>query len=116
MREEPIRKVKPITPKEIVKIRKEMIPDEVIVAANELIVKNWSLQSKKSYFKLDELVKLVLKKMPGMTDRQLYDDKLLDIESVFADYGWSVEYDSETPSFSFKVKKQETYNDYERDY
>ena len=117
MREEKLRKVKPITPQEIPNIRKAMIPDEVIEAANELIVHNWNGTGRCSHFKLKELVALVLEKMPDMTDVQLYDGKLLDIEDVFADSGWTVRYDSEDiPSFSFKVKKREIENDYERDY
>jgi hypothetical protein len=117
IRKKETRKVKPISPLEIPSIRKAMIPDEVIEAANELIAYNWNKTGKRSHFKLKDLVERVLEKMPDMTDTKLYADKLLDIEYIFNDCGWKVKYDSESPaSFTFEAKKKEPEHGYERDY
>ena len=108
--------VKPITPAQIEKARKDMIPDEVIEAVNELMIDGWDSASYHTYIRQEELIELVIEKMKNTVARaDLFNNHWLDIERVFVEYGWKITYDSGDPaSFSFDAKKPR--NDDDNDY
>jgi hypothetical protein len=85
---------KPITPEEVVEVKKTTIPDMVIKAANELIVKYWNGRS--SVFELKELIR-TYRKMAGsdaVSEKKLTEYRWLDIEPTFMEVGWKVKYES----------------------
>ena len=55
--------MKPISPEEVVKKKKDSLPEEVIDATNELIAENWDGVSSK--FKQCDLVKRIVAKWKG---------------------------------------------------
>ena len=86
--------VKPLTPKEAVKAKLDMIPDFVIEAFNSCIVKNMGVYGT-SKFKLCEVIEQILNTPNVNTTRQeLVDNKWLDVEKIYRDNGWKVIYDS----------------------
>ncbi len=112
---------KPISPDEVVLIKEKIIPKEVIEAFNEIISKNWDGSS--STFKQKDITALILQKMNGAVDdirhpdnrdvftsQYLYDNKLLDVEPIYENNGWSVYYDkpgyNETYDATFCFKRK----------
>lgn len=98
--------MKPIRPEEIGKARRNQLPDEVIAAFNECITKHWDQRA--ATFEQKEVVALILAKMPALTRDQVFEQRLLNIETAFRVEGWQVDYDrpgyNETyePTFTFK--------------
>ena len=99
----------PIRPQDIKSIK----PDEVIEVFNELIQKYWD--GTQARFRQDEAVKLVSTKM-NKAPKFLFDHHYLDIEDLYRQSGWMVEYDkpgyneSYPPTFTFS--KKEVKNDH----
>jgi len=83
-------KIKPITPKEINKIRHDTFPDEVIEAFNDLIVKYWDGNQAKVLQK-DAVAEIV--RRSDLTSEELVDKHYLDVEGIFRKAGWNVKYD-----------------------
>ena len=112
------KKVKPISPDEVIGKKGDYIPDEVISAFNTLIAKNFYCGS--STFKQDEVVEEIinnLKLMTGYQDvirdtirGQIFKNNWLDVEGIYRETGWDVEYDKPAfnedypASFTFKRK------------
>jgi hypothetical protein len=112
------KRVKPISPKDIVPLKKNQIPSEVIAAFNELIAANFS----RGYacVKQDNVVELIVKKFADngevvdgkpITAEYIFAKHWLDVEDIFAGEGWTVKYDkpgfneSYPACFEFKVGK-----------
>jgi hypothetical protein len=91
-----------IKPSEVIQYKKEkVIPEYVLDAFNFLIAKNFGSNS--SRFTQDSVVEEILKKSPeGVTKEYLFDNHFLDIEDIYRDAGWRVEYDK--PVFEFRKK------------
>lgn len=82
--------MKPITPDEVVNKKKTLIPDYVINCFNIAIAKKWNGYS--STVSQDEIVATIC--AAGDVDRRaVFDQHYLDIEPIFEEAGWSVEYD-----------------------
>lgn len=82
--------VKPISPSDV----KEgvNIPHWVIEGANECIQANY--HQKISHFTQDKLIEYIMKYAPAGTTRQsLFTNHWLDIEPLYREVGWKVEYD-----------------------
>jgi hypothetical protein len=94
--------VNPITPDEAVQKSGESIPDKVIEAFNECITKEFNGVSASIFQK--DVVALIKKKM-GI---RKINYSWLNIESLFANFGWEVCYDkpayneSYDPNFTFR--------------
>ena len=77
----------------------------MVNAFNELIVANMDAKIMQ-----DEVVKLVLEKLPSMKREEVYEKKLLDVEDIFRGVGWTVMYDKpafcETYPAYFEFKKK----------
>ena len=106
-------KIKPVEPSEIHLKKKEIFPDEVIDAFNQLIIKNFDGNS--AFIKQEDAIKLIQSKME-ITRENLFKNKWLDVEEIYRYYGWNVVYDkpgyNETyePSFTFTKKQREFVN------
>lgn len=97
---------KPITPKEVVSLKKTLIPDAVIESFNELIAENFSNGS--SGFLTKKVVARMVSK--GLKEKEIYDNGWLDVEDLYRKAGWEVSYDNPAynedydASFSFSKK------------
>lgn len=81
------------------------LPSEVIEAFEECIVKN--LEGEQAQFNQNEVVRLILDKMPQVTRKEVFDNNWLDVEEAFKETGWTVEYTNpgynrEYITFTFK--------------
>ncbi len=102
---------KPVTPKEVVNLKKSLIPDAVIESFNELIAEKYLGGS--STFKQKDVVARMVKK--GVLSEEIYKNGWLDVEDIFEKAGWKVEYDkpgyneSYDATFTFSKKKVSLY-------
>ena len=107
--------IKPLTPKEAKKTKLEVIPDFVIQAFNELIVKNLNSYGSSS-FKQNDLVDIIMKSSSqdnGFTRDDVYSNHWLDVEKIYEEAGWEVTfhkpayYEDFDPYYNFIPKKNE---------
>lgn len=115
--EKRIKQIKPITPDKVY----QEIPDWVIEGANNCIKEHWLALKRESHFTQNELIDAIQKvydKVSGTDDYSykkwrgmLFDKHYLDIEPIYEEAGWEVEYDKpaycETydANFTFRRKK-----------
>ena len=98
--------IKPITPEDMPKIH---VPDEIIDIFNRHIKKNWNGDD--STILQEDLIHDIVNET-GKTRSEIYDKRWLDVEDIYRDAGWDVEYcspcamDGENfkPYFRFKKK------------
>ncbi len=83
------RKIAPINAKDARGMQGNNIPDAVIEAFNELILKN--LHNHTAIVKQKDVVALIVKK--GIRREDIFENHWLDVEGLFAEYGWKVKYD-----------------------
>lgn len=100
----------PIKPSEIMIAKKKKIPDVVIESFNDMIAKNFN--GIYSQFMQDETVALIVKKSKKeITVDQIFDNHWLDVEDIYRNVGWEVEYDkpafNESYPASFTFQKRE---------
>lgn len=85
----------PIKPEEVRKLKGERIPEPVIEAFNELIVKHWN--GREASFRQEEVLRLAEDKLMiagrETTRAKIFEYRWLDVESAFRDEGWVVQYD-----------------------
>ena len=104
--------MKPITPHEVPKAREAYIPPEVIEAFNNLITKHFVRNA--ATFNQDMVIDEILSIMNGpascgkadhvtVTRHMIFENKWLDIEPLFSNYGWKVEYESPAYCETFKA-------------
>lgn len=99
---------KPITPDEVVGVKKVIIPKKVFEAFNTLIAGNFSGSS--AVVGQDEVVTLMVAN--GLSEGDIYDKGWLDVEDVYKSAGWIVEYDKPgynedyPATFTFKSPKK----------
>mgnify|MGYP003512507362 CR=1 FL=1 len=100
---------KPITPAEVVDKKKEQLPNEVIDAFNALIAAN--ITNGRARIRVEDIITLIKLKL-GVTREQVYEKHYLDVEDIYREVGWKVEYDqpgyceSYDATFTFTAKKQ----------
>lgn len=99
--------MKPVTPNQVTEFKKKQMPEGVIEAFNELIAKRWNGST--STIMQDEIIDLIVEKVPRATRRKIFDNHWLDVEDIFREEGWKVSYDkpgyNETYEASFKFSK-----------
>ena len=83
------RNIRPITPNEVDSQKKASIPHYVIYCFNKLITKRWNGES--SVIKQAEIVSELMGM--GIERDSIFENNMLDVESVFEEVGWKVEYD-----------------------
>jgi hypothetical protein len=82
---------KPLSPTEVAAHRKILAPDFVIQAWNDCIAEKWD--GRQSKVLQEDLVQTVLKYATTLLEREVAFEKgYLDLEPVFRDEGWDVEY------------------------
>lgn len=82
--------MEPIRPHEVKEKQIKSIPPEVIKVFNDLIVKHYNGRS--AMIKQDEALSKVMEAL-SLSSNQVFENKLLDVEDVFRQAGWSVVYD-----------------------
>lgn len=99
--------MKPITPDEARQQKLTRIPDEVIESVNELIIEKLN-SSNFASFTQDELINRILTKS-DLTRDELFKKNYLDVEPIYQNAGWRVEYDKpgyiDTYAANFKFSK-----------
>jgi hypothetical protein len=104
----------PIKPEELTTLKRHQLPDEVIDACNELIALKWTGSC--STFTQDKFIDTILQKRKEngrseITRTEIFDRHYLDIEDIYKEEGWLVEYDkpayneSYPASFTFRKGK-----------
>lgn len=99
---------KPISASEIDQVKAASIPDEVIEAFNELIQKSWD--GYQAIVKQSVVADLAAKKL-NVSRQTLFDNHWLDVEKMFKQAGWKVDYDKPgynedyEASFTFSKKR-----------
>lgn len=98
---------KPITPNTATEFKKKQMPEGVIDAFNELIAKRWNGSTSKVM--QNEVIDLIIEKVPKATRRKIFDNHWLDVEDIFRQEGWKVSYDKpgycETYEASYEFSK-----------
>lgn len=87
--------IKPISPQEI---KKKELPDSVIIAFNELLQEKYHNEKTITILQKDAVAKII--SVSGRSDyrsmvsaQAIFDNHWLDIEDIYRDHGWKVEYD-----------------------
>jgi hypothetical protein len=102
--------IKPITPKEIEDNLVDIFPEAVIQAFNELLKENYKVNGPTT-FKLSDVESRIKLIDPKANIRKLIDKGKLDVEPLYRQHGWEVEYESPDRGesfeeyFSFEKKK-----------
>jgi hypothetical protein len=101
--------VKPITPAQVIKKKKDGLPPFVIEAFNTLIAKNFNGHS--ATIRQEDVLQVIMAAAPeGTTSDTVFNEHWLDVEDIFRKAGWTVRYDkpayNETyePTFEFTPK------------
>jgi len=98
----------PISPNDVVRTKRDMIPDKVIEVINALIIREWDGSS--AVVRQDDIVELV-KIQLKVTSNYIFDKGWLDVEDIFKEAGWVVRYEQQCRDENFKTffefKKQE---------
>jgi hypothetical protein len=85
--------MKPISPEEVDERFKHSIPDIVIECFNNIIVDRWNPTTRSAKFPLKD-ISMRIENASNYSSKQIYDNHWLDVENIFRDAGWKVEYDS----------------------
>lgn len=103
--------MKPITPAELKTKLKDIIPDFVIEAVNNLLHEKYRSSGGEIHIKQQEVVDEIMRLNTKINRDKIFDKGYLDFEELFEEYGWKVEYDkpgyNETYEafFTFKPKR-----------
>ena len=98
--------VKALSPGEVLKARKVMIPDIVFEIFNELITEKFN--GSYAYVGQDAVIDRIVK--AGHSRDTIFEKHWLDIEDIYREQGWNVSYDkpgyceSYEPTFEFSKK------------
>ena len=79
-------KVKPISPQEVV----NEIPSFIIAAVNKLIQEKWD--GRRAMISQNAIINAVLKNSNCPSRQAIFENNWLNIESLYRDRGWKVEY------------------------
>ena len=88
-----MKEVKPLTKDEVIKLKK--VPDIVIQAVNELLVKNYNKQTRSARIRQNEILDLIVGDVDcgKFTRDSVFKNGYLDFEEDFQAVGWKVTYD-----------------------
>jgi len=102
-------KVKPITPDQAIEKHVKSIPDFVIESVNELISEKLSTETRYATILQKDIVERIISKS-DVDKSEIFRNHWLDIEEIYRNAGWDVEYDSPAycehydASFTFTIK------------
>ena len=98
--------VKALKPEEVIKARKESMPDKVIEVFNEMITEKFNGSS--AIVHQDAVIKRL--KQAGIDTSDIFNKGWLDVEDIYREQGWKVYYDkpgyNESYSAHFKFSKK----------
>lgn len=89
MEREPSMRLKPLAPQEVVEAKRELIPDVVIETFNTLLAERATNGYATIY--QDEVVAQLEEQ--GLVRQDIYARHWLDVEPLYRESGWEVEYD-----------------------
>lgn len=93
--------VKPISPGEVVALKKTIMPDGVITAFNEVIAKHFDGRS--ATFTQNEVLSKIVTTM-DVGRATVYDNRWLDVEDIYRAEGWHVHYDRPAYNETYEAK------------
>jgi hypothetical protein len=109
------RKIQPIRPEEVPKVKSDLIPDEVIDAFNDQITIDYRAATGKATIRHKDIIAMIKKKMPEVEKKEIIDKQWLDVEPIYEEFGWKVRYESPSygdsdfePYFVFEKKQVES--------
>lgn len=87
--------MKPISPEKVEEIRINEMPEAIIQATNEMIVRTWNGHSATVKVKeiVDQYFKVCGEEPTAKARQELFDKHYLDIEPAYREAGWKVTYD-----------------------
>jgi hypothetical protein len=100
--------IKPLRPDEILSNLAKTTPPVVITAVNNMLTKHFKGGS--VTIKQDEIVSEILRLSPNISRHEVFENKWMDFEEVYRQFGWSVTYDkpgyneSYDATFEFKPR------------
>jgi hypothetical protein len=99
---------KAIKPSEVTALKKQLLPNYVIEAFNELIVAYFNGTT--ATINQEQVIELMLKKSDNLTRSDIFSRHYLDVEAIYQGEGWEVFYNkydcssSYIPHYKFKAK------------
>lgn len=105
-----VKKMKPISPKEVIDDKINNIHPDIIGIVNNFLSQRYN-GGYSVVITQDEIIDAFLKKNRGFGRQRIFDEHHLDFESIYDKQGWNVEYDKPgwdenySPKFIFKIKK-----------
>ena len=87
-----IKKVKPITPDEIVNNLENIIPSSIILAVNQLLIEKYRGDGEVSV-KQKDIIERAISIDESLTSNIIFEKKYMDFEDLYRKSGWSVSYD-----------------------
>ena len=95
--------VKIISPAEAEKLKRERIPEFVIESFNELLISNYNPNG--TIITQEEVMIEIMNRSPDdISEREIFDNGWLDVEPLFKENGWNVEYDKPGLGETYKAK------------
>jgi len=97
--------MKPISPEKVEQIRIHEMPEAIIQATNEMIVRKWNGSS--ATVKVDEIIEQYFRlkglhtKANTRERKELFDKHYLDIEPAYREAGWKVKFEKPDYTESF---------------
>jgi hypothetical protein len=85
--------IQPITPDQVHEVRKKTIPSFVLQAFNELIVENMQANGISKVYQEDAICRMLKIEKEIVDSNQIFNMGWLNIECIYQDAGWKVEYD-----------------------
>jgi len=80
----------PIRPENIMSLKLNYLPPEVIEAFNENIIRNYVDGSAQVF--VDDVVESIIKLLPETSEIDIFRKKYLDVEGLFESVGWKVSF------------------------
>lgn len=95
--------VKVISPAEAEKLKRERIPEFVIESFNELLISNYNPNG--TVIAQEEVMIEIMNRSPDdISEREILDNGWLDVEPLFREKGWKVEYDKPGLGENYKAR------------
>lgn len=102
-------KGRPITPAEVVGLKRSSIPAAVFDGFNAMIASSWD--GREATFSMKDAEEAILALDKSLKSDQLYDNGWMDVEPIYRREGWSVEFEkpgyceSGEAMFTFKKRR-----------
>lgn len=89
----------PISPNDD-RLSTNRIPDTIIDVFNQLIIEKWN--GKQAFITQDTVVHRIMKVEPCFDRQDIFDKGWMDVEPIFKEVGWKVEYNKQCIGDNFK--------------